>query len=34
MNVSIADDTPKVPNTKHMFAAPTTRINGAKIAGK
>ena len=34
MNVSIADDTPKLPHHKYTFATPTTRIDGIKIAGK
>jgi PmbA protein len=34
MNVAIANDTPKLPNTNHTFAAPTMRINGITISGK
>ncbi len=34
MSVSLANDTPKLPHTKLVFAAPTTRINDVKIAGK
>lgn len=34
MNVSLANDTPAHPNTKHTLAAPTTRINGVTIAGR
>ncbi|MCE9508589.1 MAG: TldD/PmbA family protein [Alphaproteobacteria bacterium] len=34
MNVAVANDTPKLPNTRHTFAAPTTRINGTTISGK
>lgn len=34
MNVALADDTPALPNPRHAFAAPTTRINGVTIAAK
>jgi PmbA protein len=34
MNVAVANDTPKQPNTRHTLAAPTTRINGVTISGK
>jgi PmbA protein len=34
MNVAVANDTPKLPSTRHSLAAPTTRINGITISGK
>jgi PmbA protein len=34
MNVALANDTPKQPNTKHSIAAPTMRIDGCLIAGQ
>lgn len=34
MAVAVANDTPKLPNTRSSMAAPTTRINGLKIGGK
>ncbi|MBL1148221.1 MAG: TldD/PmbA family protein [Pseudomonadota bacterium] len=34
MDISLADDTPPQPKSKHSLAAPTTRINRATIAGK
>ncbi|MCB9990403.1 MAG: TldD/PmbA family protein [Rhodospirillales bacterium] len=33
MNAVVANDTPALPNTKSSMAAPTTRIDGLKIAG-
>jgi predicted Zn-dependent protease len=34
MKVSIANDTPKLPDPRHRFAVPTTRVDGVTIAGK
>ncbi len=34
MNVALANDTPKQPNTKYHLVAPTTRIDGCTIAGQ
>jgi len=34
MRVSLANDTPKMPDTKHSLSAPTTRIDNVMIAGK
>lgn len=34
MNVALANDTPALPGDGRRFAAPTTRINGVRIAGK
>ncbi len=34
MNVAVANDTPKQPNTRHQIAVPTMRINGCTIAGE
>jgi len=34
MAVAVANDTPKLPNTRSPMASPTTRINGLTIGGK